>query len=269
YQLAQPAAQWLEKAPRAVSVIEQKLLPVKDSMTQITEAGDAINRVGQTESAPGIRKVQVVPDQRAAIVNLMGKAMAGIGTTLLLLYFFLASGDLFTRKLLSVLSRSEDRGCAIDILDGMERQLSGFLFQTVMIQTGFGFALWLSLWMLGMPNPGLWAALAAVLQIVPYIGGLAVLLLIAVVAAVTFDQSWAIAGPIVAYLLLTVLKGFIAPVVLGRQLVLNPVAVLISLVFFGWMWGLAGALLAVPLLACFKIVCDHVERLQPLGKFLV
>ncbi|HET7909121.1 MAG TPA: AI-2E family transporter, partial [Nitrospira sp.] len=190
YQLAQPAAQWLEKAPRAAKVIEQKLLPVKDSMTQITEAGDAINRVGQTESAPGIRKVQVVPDQRAAIVNLMGKAMAGIGTTLLLLYFFLASGDLFTRKLLSVLSRGEDRGCAIDILDGMERQLSGFLFQTVMIQTGFGFALWLSLWMLGMPNPGLWAALAAVLQIVPYIGGLAVLLLIAIVAAVTFDQSW-------------------------------------------------------------------------------
>lgn len=85
YQLAQPAAQWLEKAPRAAKVIEQKLLPVKDSMTQITEAGDAINRVGQTESAPGIRKVQVVPDQRAAIVNLMGKAMAGIGTTLLLL----------------------------------------------------------------------------------------------------------------------------------------------------------------------------------------
>jgi len=241
---------------------------VKESMTQITAAGDAINRVGQSESPGSVRKVQVVPDQRAAIMSLMGRSMAGVGTTLLLLYFLLASGDVFAQKLLGVLSRREDRGSAVDILEGMERQLSGFLFQTIIIQTAFGIVLWLSLWALGMPNPGLWAALAAVLQIIPYIGGLAVLLLITVVAAVSFDQTWAIAGPLLAYLVLTTLKGFLAPVVLGRQLVLNPVAVLVSLVFFGWMWGLAGTLLAVPLLACFKIMCDHVERLRPAGEFL-
>ena len=268
YQLGEPAAHWLEKTPRAMRILEEKFLPVKDSMTQITEAGDAIDRVGQTESPAAVRKVQVVADQRAAIMNLMGKAMAGIGTTLLLLYFLLASGDLLAQKLLGVLSRREDRGCAIHILEGMERQLSGFLFQTIIIQSGFGIVLWLSLWALGMPNPGLWAALAAVLQIIPYIGGLVVLMLIAIVAAVTFDHSWAIAGPVLAYLVLTTLKGFLAPVVLGRQLVLNPVAVLVSLVFFGWMWGLVGTLLAVPLLACFKIMCDHVERLRPAGEFL-
>ena len=268
YQLAEPAAQWLEKAPRAVKVIEQKILPAKDSMTHITEAGDAINRVAQQDSSSEIRKVQVVPDQRAAIVSLLGKGLAGIGTTLLLLYFLLASGDLFAQKLLSVLSRGEDRGCAIDILDGMERQLSGFLLQTIVLQAGLGLALWLSLWALGMPDPGLWAALAAVLQIIPYIGGLLVLVLIAIVAAVSFDHAWAIAGPVLAYLLLTILKGVVAPVVLGRRLVLNPVAVLVSLVFFGWMWGLAGTLLAVPLLACFKILCDHIERLKPAGEFI-
>ena len=268
YQLGEPAAQWLEKAPRALRIIEGKLLPVKDSMTQITAASSAIDRVGQTDSPTGIRKVQVVPDQRAAIMDVVGKAMAGVGTTLLLLYFLLASGDLFAQKLLRVLSRREDRGSAIDILEGMERQLSGFLFQTIIIQSAFGLALWLSLWALGMPDPGLWAALAALLQIIPYIGGLAVLLLIAVVAAVTFDHTWAIAGPVVAYLMLTTLKGFLAPVVLGRQLVLNPVAVLVSLVFFGWMWGLVGTLLAVPLLACFKIMCDHIDRLRPAGEFL-
>ena len=267
YQLAEPAAQWLHRAPRAIQVIEQRLLPVKEPMTQLTEAGDTINRVGQQESSPGIRKVQVVPDQRAAILSVLGKGMTGIGTTLLLLYFLLASGDLFAKKLLGVLYR-EDRGRAIEILDGMERQLSGFLFQTILLQTGLGVALWLCLWALGMPNPGLWAALAAVLQIIPYIGGLVVLLLITIVAAVSFDHTWAIAGPVLAYLVLTILKGFLAPVVLGRQLVLNPVAVLVSLVFFGWMWGLAGTLLAVPLLACFKIVCDHIEWLGPAGEFL-
>jgi predicted PurR-regulated permease PerM len=268
YQLGEPAAHWLEKAPRAIRIIEEKLLPVKESMTQITEASNAMEKVGRSDSPSGINKVQVVSDQRAAVMDVMGKAMAGIGTTLLLLFFLLASGDLFAQKLVNVFSRSEDRGCAADILEGMERQLSGFLLQTIVIQTAFGFALWLSLWALGMPNPGLWAALAALLQIIPYIGGFAVLLLIAVVAAVTFDQAWAIAGPVLAYVALTTLKGFLAPVVLGRQLVLNPVAVLVSLVFFGWMWGLAGTLLAVPLLACFKIMCDHIDWLKPAGEFL-
>jgi predicted PurR-regulated permease PerM len=268
YQLGEPAAQWLEKAPRAMGILEEKLLPMKDSMTQLTAASKAIDRVGQTDSPSGIRKVQVVSDQRAAIMHVIKKSLAGIGTTLLLLYFLLASGDLFAQKLLAVLSRREDRGCAIDILEGMERQLSGFLLQTIIMQTVFGLALWLSLWALGMPDPGLWAALAALLQIIPYIGGLAVLLLITVVAAVTFDHTWAIAGPVVAYLALTTLKGFLAPVVLGRQLVLNPVAVLVSLVFFGWMWGLIGTLLAVPLLACFKIMCDHIDYLRPAGEFL-
>jgi predicted PurR-regulated permease PerM len=268
FQLAEPAAQWLEKAPRAVRTIESRLLPVKESMAQISEATDAINRVGQTESSPAVRKVEVLPDRRGAIMSGVGSSLASIGTALLLLYFLLASGDVFPQKLLAVLSRREDRGSAMDILGGVEHQMSHYLFQTVVIQSGLGFALWLSLWALGMPNPGLWAAAAAVLQIIPYIGGLAVLILIAIVAAVTFDEPWAIAGPILAYLSLTTLKGFLAPVLLGRQLVLNPVAVLVSLVFFGWMWGLAGTLLAVPLLACFKILCDHIESLRPAGEFL-
>lgn len=268
YELAAPAAQWLEKAPRAFRVIESKLLPVKESVSQLSEATEAMNRVGQTDSSPAVRKVEVVPDRRAAVVSLLGKTMAGIGTTLLLLYFLLASGDLLAKKLLTVLSRREDRGCAADILEGLERQMFQYLFQTVVIQSGFGFVLWMSLWALGMPNPGLWAAAAAILQIVPYIGGLAVLVLIAVVAAVTFDNTWSIAGPVIAYLSLTTLKGFVAPVLMGQRLVLNPVAVLVSLVFFGWMWGLAGTLLAVPLLACFKIMCDHIESLERTGEFL-
>jgi len=268
YQLGEPAAHWLEKAPRATRLIQEKLLPMKESMTQITEAGSAIDRIGESERSAPVRKVQVVPDRRAAVMDLMGKGLTGVGTTLLLLYFLLASGDLFAQKLVSTISRREDRGRAIDILEGMERQLSGFLFQTIIIQTALGVVLWLSLWALGLPNPGLWAALAAVLQIIPYIGGLVVLVLIAIVATVTFDQSWAIAGPVLAYLTLTMLKGFLAPVVLGRQLVLNPVAVLVSLVFFGWMWGMVGTLLAVPLLACFKIMCDHIERLHPAGQVL-
>jgi predicted PurR-regulated permease PerM len=165
YQLGEPAAHWLEKAPRATRIIQEKLLPMKESMMQITEAGNAIDRVGESERSP-VRKVQVVPDRRAAVMDLLGKGLTGVGTTLLLLYFLLASGDLFTQKLVSTISRREDRGRAIDILQGMEHQLSGFLFQTIVIQTALGIALWLSLWALGLPNPGLWAALAAVLQII-------------------------------------------------------------------------------------------------------
>ena len=267
-QLANPALEWVERAPQAIRTIEQKLHPVRESMAQVSHATQALDRAAQGGGQDSIRRVKIHTDWQTPMVNLTGQVLGAIGTTLLLLYFLLASGDLFLGKMMRVLSRQEDRDCAIRIVTGVERQLSRYLFQTLLIQAGLGIALWLVLWALGMPNPGLWAAAAAVLQIIPYIGSLLVLIMIAIVSAVTFDQAWMMAAPVLAYLGLTFLKGFVTPVFLGRRLVLNRVAVLVSLIFFGWMWGVTGTLLAVPLLASLKIMCDHIAGLQALGEFL-
>src|SRR3712207_2707160 len=89
------------------------------------------------------------------------------------------------------------------------------------------------------------------------------------VAAVTFEELGEIAAPPLIYLLITILESqFVAPIVLGRRLTLNPVAIVLSMLIWGWLWGIPGALLAVPLLATFKIVCDNIEALHAIGEFL-
>jgi predicted PurR-regulated permease PerM len=123
--------------------------------------------------------------------------------------------------------------------------------------------------LIGMPNALLWGALAALAEFVPYIGATVLLAVLAMAGLVTFPtvgQALLVPG---AYLGVNLLQSqFISPYVLGRRLTLNPVAILVGLVFWWWLWGVGGAFIAVPLLATLKIFCDHIESLAPIGEFL-
>jgi predicted PurR-regulated permease PerM len=123
--------------------------------------------------------------------------------------------------------------------------------------------------LLGVPNAVLWGVLAVVLEYVPYIGAFALAGILTLVGLTTFDDTLRALMVPGAYVAINFVQGnFLVPMVLGRRLTLNPVAIFIGLVFFWWIWGVAGAFLAVPILATFKIFCDHIETLQPIGEFL-
>jgi predicted PurR-regulated permease PerM len=125
------------------------------------------------------------------------------------------------------------------------------------------------MFLLGMPNPILWGVMAAVLNFIPYLGALVGIGTIGLVALLTFDAPGNILMPPLAYFALTTFEAyFVTPSLLARRLTLNPVAVFLALIVLTWMWGVAGALLAVPMLATFKICCDHVEALEPIGTML-
>ena len=123
--------------------------------------------------------------------------------------------------------------------------------------------------LLGLRNPIMWGAMVAVLNFVPYLGALTGIICMTLGAVLSFDRfSYALVFP-AAYLILAILEGnFITPLVMGRSLTLNPVMVLLSLIFWGWMWGVAGVILAVPILAAFKIFCAHLKPLEPVAEFL-
>jgi predicted PurR-regulated permease PerM len=125
------------------------------------------------------------------------------------------------------------------------------------------------MWALGMPAPALWAVLAFGLEFIPYVGGAVLVTLLSISAIATFDSfGHAILVP-VAYLIISLLQNNVAsPIFYGNRLKLNAVAVLIAVLFWGFVWGAVGAFLAVPLLAATKVLCDHLESLGPLGKFL-
>jgi predicted PurR-regulated permease PerM len=123
--------------------------------------------------------------------------------------------------------------------------------------------------LLGLPNPMLWGVMATVLNFVPYLGAMVGIAVIAAVAALTFETPSEYFLPPLVYFLLTAIEGyFLTPIIVGRQLTLNPFVILLGLFLWGWMWGIPGAVLAVPMLASFKIVCDHIPPLTPVGEFL-
>ncbi|MBA3968203.1 MAG: AI-2E family transporter [Nitrospirales bacterium] len=127
----------------------------------------------------------------------------------------------------------------------------------------------IAMYLLGMPNPILWGAMAALLTFIPYLGHMFGIIVVMLVAALTFDEVshvFLVGG---VYGGLAFAEGWFAtPMILGQRLEINPVVLLIGLMLWGWIWGIGGVLLAVPLLVAFKIFCDHVDPLSSVGDFL-
>ena len=189
--------------------------------------------------------------------------------TLILLYFLLAAGDLFLQKLIKVLPLLRDKKKAVAIARETEASISTYLFTVAVVNIGLGVAVTIVMLLLKMPNAVLWGSLAALAEFVPYIGATVMLGLLAMAGLVAFpDLGHALMVP-GAYMAVNLVQAnFVSPTVLGRRLTLNPVAILVGLVFWWWIWGVGGAFIAVPLLATFKIFCDHIESLAPIGEFL-
>ena len=163
----------------------------------------------------------------------------------------------------------QDKKKAVMIARETETSVSPYLFTVTLVNVGLGLVVTLAMMLIGMPNPLLWGALAALAEFVPYLGAFAMLITLSLSGLVTFAQvghAMLVPGTYVAINL--VQANFVTPTVLGRRLTLNPVAILVGLVFWWWLWGVGGAFVAVPLLATFKIFCDHIESLAPIGEFL-
>ncbi|MEO7723766.1 MAG: AI-2E family transporter, partial [Chthoniobacterales bacterium] len=158
---------------------------------------------------------------------------------------------------------------AVSIANEIETQISRYLFTVTLINLCLGLAVGTAVGLLGLPNPIMWGAMVAVLNFVPYLGalvGIACMLLGALLSFNNLGVALIFPG---TYLALATLEGnFITPFVMGRSLTLNPVLVLLSLTFWGWMWGIVGVILAVPILAAFKIFCSHIEPMEPLAEFI-
>lgn len=268
YHLSGPASSWIEQAPTALRQAEYKLRGLTESVEKVEEATrqleDFTGEGGQEEV------VQVEQTTMSdALLSQTQQFVISAAVVFFLLYFLLASGDLFLRKLVHVLPMLRRKRIAVQIAHRIEDDLSRYLFTYAMINTGLGTVVGFGFYLLGLPDPVLWGLMVAVLNFVPYLGPLVGVSIIGIVAFVSFESTaQALAAPAL-YFTINALEGnLITPLIMGRRLQLNPVAIFLSLTFWGWIWGLAGALLAVPLLVALKIVCDNVATLAPLGEFL-
>lgn len=260
---------WSQDASGIARELQEKLSGVTDAIESVQEASD---QVAEMTAAPDAGPQTVVIQQPGLLntaVSLVASTATSIGVALILAMFLLASGDLFYTKLVQSFSTMQEKKRALATAYGIERQVSGYLLTITLINAGLGVTVAAALWLLGLEYAYIWGIAAFLLNYLPILGGLIGTALVAVQAIIFFDSlSYALVIPVTYQILTSVEAQFVTPFLIGKRMELNIVAVFLTVVLWGWLWGIAGALVAVPFLLVFKVVCENFEGLQTVGNFL-
>jgi predicted PurR-regulated permease PerM len=270
YLIAGPAVGWAQKAPQGLPRLEERLSFLRTPVEMLNQATEQIETFtrGRGETAPSV----TVKEHEAVIGYVFSgtrDVLRGLGITLLMLFFLLASGDIFLRRLVEILPTLSDKKQAVAISHEIEENISTYLVTVTMMNALVGLATALAMWAIGLSDAILWGSIAFVLNYVVILGPLSGVGMFFIVGLLSFDTLWQAVLPPVAYLFIHLVEGeWVTPNILARRFTLNPVLVIGSLIFWDWMWGIPGALLAVPMLAVLKIVCDRIAPLAPLGHFI-
>ncbi len=269
YRLSGPAAEYIALAPESIETVQRKLQSMRGSVEQVTEAAEQVERAAAGGEAETPQVEIKGPSLTKQVFGGTAGFLSAAAVVIFLTYFLLAVGDLFLQKLVGVLPQFGDKKVAVTIARETEAQISLYLFTTTLINTGVGIVTGFAMYLLGMPNPILWGVVAAVLNFVPYVGAVANTILLALAAFVTFeDTGRALLVPGTFLALNLIESNLVTPMIYGNRMKLNTVALFIGLVFWWYIWGIPGAILAVPIMATLKIACDHIESLSPIGEFL-
>jgi predicted PurR-regulated permease PerM len=194
---------------------------------------------------------------------------SGLLETVLVLFFLLVSGDTFLRRLVEILPRFKDKRQAVDISQQIESDVSAYLFTITLMNLAVGVATGTVMALCGVGDPVLWGTVAFLLNYIPILGPMIGVVVFLLAGLLSIDSLWVAFLPAGLYLLIHLVEGeTVSPMLLARRFTINPVLVILSLVFWYWMWGVPGAVLSTPMLAITKIICDRVRPLMAFGHFI-
>ncbi len=266
--LSGPAVDWFAKLPGGIPRLQEKLEFLRQPVEIFRRFLAAVRGLAPLESA-----VVAIPTSEGTLHEQLFAGTwnfaAGLFTTGLLLFFLMIAGDTFLRKLVEILPSFSEKRQAVEMSQQIESDISAYLATVTIMNAAVGLATALVMWSCGIGDPVLWGAVAFLLNYVPILGPLIGVGLFVLVGLLTLDMLWEALLPAGLYLLIHVIEGEgVTPMLLAKRFTLNPVLVILALVFWYWMWGVPGAILAVPLLAITKIVCDRIRPLNAFGHFL-
>lgn len=259
--VATPAMTWVAQLPQAFHQLEPRL---KSMMRPLSAATHAASQASQTLVGAGV-SAPVAPAGPAApafsVGNLLLATPAILAETLtvvLLVFFFLSYGDHMRRRLVAASPRFAYRRIAVNLVRGIQSEISHYLLTVTIINSCLGALTAMILWYWGMPDPALWGCVVALLNFMPYIGAITSTALLSGVGLLHFNVLAHALAPAGCFAVLAALEGnVITPFIMGHRLRLSPLAILIWLLIWGWMWGIPGALLAVPMLTCAKLIAER------------
>jgi predicted PurR-regulated permease PerM len=203
------------------------------------------------------------------MVEMTREALVVALEVVVLVYFLLAFGERSLRKIVKIRPHLRSKIHVVRITTEIEQEISNYLFTVALINAGLGTATGIAMYVLGMPNPVLWGVSVAILNFIPYLGSAFMLIVLSVVAILTFDTlPKAMLVPAVFLILATLEGQLVTPIVVGRRMSLNPPVIVVALMVGAWVWGVVGLLIAVPVLAMVKIVCAHTQELNSVAELL-
>ncbi|MFY2762911.1 AI-2E family transporter [Arenimonas sp. MALMAid1274] len=264
--IAKPASEWAMNVPFVMREAAPKLKEMIRPLREATRASASFNDF--TEDEDEAERVVVRPP-RADLVSSTPRVLGSLFAVLLLTFSFLVYGDDVLSKLMSLRRTRAQKRLTADIVQQIQSDLSRYMLTISATSVVLGAATAAFLWYLGVEDPLLWGVLAAVLNLTPFIGPLVMSLLLALVGLSEFDTVGAALLPSAGFLLLHGIESqVLTPLVLGRTMKINPLAIILWLMLWGWLWGVVGLLVAVPMLVCLKIVASRVEAWQRWARIL-
>ncbi|MCO6391461.1 AI-2E family transporter [Aliihoeflea aestuarii] len=270
YLLSGPVVELVNNAPQIGRQLSDRMEDLRRPFERFMEVSRQVDEVAETAGETDIQRVVV---SQPGIVSRAAGNVLSAGTTAAITFvlslFVLASGTMFYEKIVQSFTRMSEKKRALRVVYDVEREVSRYLLTISLINACLGAVIGAGLWVIGMPMPLVFGAAAGLLNFLPYIGAAMTIILVAIISVVTFDSlAFAMVAPLFV-MICTVTEGnMITPLVVGRRLEINAVAIFIAVAFWSWLWGFVGALIAVPLLVIIKVFCDHFDSLSHVGNFL-
>jgi len=268
--LSVPATTWAERLPEGIPRLEAHLRLVSGPIQALQKV---IQQAEQAADAPPGKGSIVSVRRDLGITGVLfagtRSVLDGLFTTVLVLYFLLVAGNIFLRRVVEILPTFSNKRQAVDISQQIQEDISGYLLTITAMNAAVGIATAAAMYLCGLGDPLLWGATAFLLNYIPILGPLFGVCIFVLVGMLSFESLWWALLPSVLYFGIHLVEGeTLTPLLLARRFTLNPVLIILSLVFWFWMWGVLGAILAVPMLAILKIICDRLRPLKALGHFL-
>ena len=270
YLLSGPVIDLVNNTSSIGQQLSERMAQFRRPFERMMQIAHQLEGLTETSQEPDVQKVTVA---QSGMLSSAADNILSAGTSITIIFvlslFLLASGTMFYEKIIQSFTRLSEKKRALRVVYDVEREISHYLLTVAVINAGLGTVIGLGLWGLGMPNPLVWGAMAALLNFLPYVGALMTIVLVSIIALISFDSiSYALLAPAFVLLCDIVEGQFATPMVVGRRLEINAVAIFIAIAFWSWLWGFVGALMAVPLLVVIKVFCDHFDGLSHVGNFL-
>ncbi len=271
-QLVTPAGEWVRQVPAQMRDLAPKLRNLVKPMQEANKAAENIARAAGGESTT--RPVQVVKTEindPSQVLTSTPRVAASVLAVVLLTFFFMVYGQSLQRNAIALLPGRQQKRITVEILQSIEHEISRYVLTISIINIVFGLVFAAALYGLDVPldEALLWGTMAGLLNFAPYVGPLIGILVMLLMGFVAFDDPLHALLPAGIYLTLHTLEGqLITPIVLGKRMALSPLILILGLMVFGWLWGIIGLLLAVPVLVCVKIVLSKIEGMEGWAKLL-